>query len=305
MPVADDLPKNQPLPVSGQAMEPLGEGAVRLWAPAKINLNLLVGPRRQDGFHPLDSYVARVSLYDRIELRRRRDGKVRLDCRGFDCGPEKNNLALRAVKATAEGQCAGGVDILLEKHIPPGRGLGGGSSDAAAVLRASNELWQLGLGHTDLLKLASGLGSDVPFFLGPPAARMTGRGEQIQPTEVHPFLAVLILPEFSCPTAEVYNAFDKDAVPMPRQLDPTVLVQPPSQWRERLINQLEAPAVRVAPPLGQLLRRLRECLSLPVHLTGSGSAVFVLCDERQEATQVLRQMPKNLRSNCIIVQNTP
>ena len=219
-------------------IERLGPHALRLLAPAKINLNLLVGPRGPDGFHEIDSLVAKVTLYDEIELRGREEGEIRFTCRGAGCGGDEKNLALRAARLLAEGRHVGGVDITLSKHIPPGRGLGGGSSDAAAVLIGLNELWQLGVSAAELSALAASLGSDVPLFFGPPAARMTGRGELLEEISVHPFVAVLILPDFTCRTSAVYRAFDEAPAAVEKQLEPPTLGGSPSQWRAALVNQL-------------------------------------------------------------------
>ena len=286
---------------------------LRLRAPAKINLNLLVGARRADGFHSLDSLFATVTLYDELELTRRDDGRIGFSCLGADCGSDDKNLALRAARLLAGEALAGrvggnpGVEIGLVKNIPPGKGLGGGSSDAAAVLAGLNQLWRLGLPRERLIELAARLGSDVPLFLGPPAGRMTGRGEVVQPVGIHPFVAVLILPDEATSTAEVYRAFDevaserqaghrqKSAGPNPaepageadlagRQLDAAMIHRrPPSQWRALLRNDLFAPACRVCPALGQLHGRLSAASDIPVCLTGSGSAMFIPCDDVAEA----------------------
>ena len=273
-------------------------------APAKINLNLLVGARRDDGYHSLDSLAAKVTLYDRIELRTRDDGAVRLECTGFDCGPKEDNLALRAARLLAGGADAGGVDITLAKSIPPGRGLGGGSSDAAAVLAGLNDIWRLGLATPQLGELGAELGSDVPLLLGPPAARMTGRGQHVQPVDVHDFVAVLCLPDFACSTAEVYRAFDEEPTAMGRQLPLESLAQPPSQWRGLLVNQLTDAALSVCSGLERMLAAISQ--DFPhARMTGSGSAVFILCGDGPEALAALAAMPEDLRHQCVIVRNNP
>jgi 4-diphosphocytidyl-2-C-methyl-D-erythritol kinase len=272
-----------------------------LAAPAKINLNLLVGPRRGDGYHQVDSFAARVTFYDEVVLVPHRDGQIALRCTGADCGPREKNLAFRAASLLAEGRGSPGVAIELTKRIPPGRGLGGGSSDAAAVLVGLNELWGLGLALSHLAELTCRLGSDVPFFLGPPAAHLTGRGEIVQPLEVHPFLAVLHLPSFPCPTAEVYQAYDRLPNQPRKQLDPSVLADPPSQWRGRMVNQLLLAARGMAGELADAYDRLSRALSVPVGMTGSGSGMFALCDDLAEARAVLATVPQDLRDACRIV----
>jgi 4-diphosphocytidyl-2-C-methyl-D-erythritol kinase len=288
-----------------QFQQPLGENAFQLHAPGKLNLNLLVGGRRTDGYHPLDSLVARISIYDRIELCPRRDGDIHFSCQGHDCGPADENLAFRAARRLVDGRGTPGVDILLHKEIPPGSGLGGGSSDAAAILAGLNELWGLALRPGELSEIGGELGSDVPVFLGPPASRMTGRGEHVQPVEIHSFLAVLILPDLVCSTSDVYRAFDTEPKKRPRQLEEELLRRPPSQWRDRLVNQLAIPAMRICPALEHLHAELSRCLPVPVCLTGSGSGMFALCDDEGEAAEMWGELPDGIRQRCMIVEQNP
>ncbi len=289
--------------------EKLSTGTLRIHAPAKINLNLLVEPIRADGYHPLDSLVARITFYDTIELAVRDDGEIRLESQACDCGPDSENLAFRAAKVLAEITANGknpGVDITLVKKIPPGKGLGGGSSDAAAVLWALNDLWGLNLPDERLAYLAATLGSDVPLFLGPPVLRMTGRGEIITPARLMPFWLVLILPDIACPTGPVYAAFDKLHTAPIEQLDLDEIAHlPPSAWRSKLVNQLTPAAVAINPALGELLEQLQASLASTVHLTGSGSAMFVLCDDEREAASVRARIDGNLPLKTLIVSQNP
>lgn len=290
------------------AVEPTSQG-LRLNTPAKINLDLLIGPRREDGFHDLDSLVTQVTLYDRIELAGREDGLVTFSCRGADCGSDDKNLALRAARLLAEQSGAReGVEIRLVKHIPPGKGLGGGSSDAAAVLAGLNKLWRIGLSTGQLMELGAQLGSDVPLFLGPPAGHMTGRGEILEHIEVHPFVAILILPACSTATAAVYREYDHmspNKSIIHRTLEvPAVRLGPPSHWRHRLVNDLFEPALRVCPELHDLHARLQEHAGLPVCLTGSGSAMFILCDDATEAGQILGRIPSGLAELVLVKKTT-
>lgn len=259
-------------------------GGSSVQAPAKINLNLLVGPIREGGFHPLDSIVATVSFCDTVEVSLRVDDQFELNCTGVDCGPSDDNLALKAAVALGRQTGRAGVSLHLSKRIPPGMGLGGGSSDAAAVLRGLCDLWQLDVADDAVLTLAAELGSDVPLFLGPATQRMTGRGEHLESIAIHPFAAVVILPPFGCSTPAVYGAYDESPHPIAPQLDAGLIAsQPPSVWRELLVNDLAGPARSVCPPLAELQDRLAEAVSAPVHITGSGSGMFILCDDAAEA----------------------
>jgi 4-diphosphocytidyl-2-C-methyl-D-erythritol kinase len=285
-------------------VQSMGEGRLRSWAPAKINLDLLVGPLQEDGYHPLDSLVAAVSLYDCIDLTGRDDGRIELTCTGPDCGPADKNLALRAAQIVRD-RCGdqGGVSIELTKAIPPGKGLGGGSSDAAAVLIGLNELWQLDLDTAALCEAALALGSDVPLFLGPPALRMTGRGEVVEPATIALFTAVLILPDLACATPAVYSAYD--AAPSPIGQHPAaelLATHPPSQWRHDLANDLAGPARTVNPALAALWDGLAGRIAQPIHLTGSGSGLFVLCDDLAEADGVRTALGEPTGTQILLVQ---
>lgn len=286
----------------------LSGGAVGVLAPAKLNLDLLVGPLRADGFHPLDSVVVKVSLYDEIALTPREDGRIVLSCDAADCGPAGRNLAFRAATLLAED--AGktgmlGADIRLDKHIPAGKGLGGGSSDAAAVLAGLDELWGLATPAERLAELAARLGSDVPMFLGAPASRMTGRGERLAPAAVHDFAAVLHMPEFACGTADVYRAFDAlpgAGRPMAAREAMDLADSRPSVWRGSLRNDLTGAAKVVSPQLVRRMTLLGEACGEPVSLTGSGSAMFILADTVSDAQAVAGRVPPDLPGQTVIVQ---
>ena len=279
-------------------------GGVRIHAPAKINLNLLVAPRQADGFHPIDAYVARIALYEQVDLTSRSGGAVEFACRGMDCGRDEDNLALRMARLLVE-RCNStsrpGVDIILTKRIPPGSGLGGGSSDAAAVLLGLNRLWRLGLSAKQLTELALQIGSDVPMFLSAPTARVTGRGEFIEPITVHPFIVVLYLPDYTCRTVEVYRQFDRSPLDLAEQLPVERLAaEPPRQWRSELINQLASSARRLCPALGRDWDALAAATGLPVCMTGSGSALFILCDDQAEAQAVMQALPPEAAGRCLV-----
>jgi len=298
----------------GDILEPrprrqeLPGGAVRILAPAKLNLDLLVGPLRDDGFHPLDSTVAKVTLYDEITLSPREDGRIALACDAADCGPPERNLAYRAATLLAESAGKAGVvgaDIGLVKHIPAGKGLGGGSSDAAVVLAGLDALWGLSMPTARLAELAAQLGSDVPMFLGPPASRMTGRGETLTPLNVHDFAAVLHMPEFACSTADVYRAFDAlpgAGRPMAPRAEMDLADSPPSAWRGSLRNDLARAAKVVSPELARRMTRLGDACGEPVCLTGSGSAMFILTDTVADARAVADRLPPDLPGRTVIVR---
>lgn len=277
-------------------------------APGKINLNLYVGPLQEDGFHPLDSIVAKIAIYDTIELQLRdgKDGEITFASQGCDCGDNSRNLAYLAACALRNKCNIPGCDISLNKNIPPGGGLGGGSSDAAAVLMGLNELWELKLSACELLGIAAELGSDVPLFLGSAVSRITSRGEKISPLELQDFWVVLILPNVSCPTGEVYNAFDTmGKSDISQQLDAEIFSKPVSHWRNLMVNDLMKPAMDLFGSLSEIYRAIQPLVGLPLCMSGSGSTLFVLCDSESEAESAVQKIPDNFRNFARIVRSNP
>jgi 4-diphosphocytidyl-2-C-methyl-D-erythritol kinase len=184
-------------------------------AHAKINLDLRLGKRRPDGFHPIDTFFIRVDVADILEIRSSANGKLNLQVEGDpQLSSHPDNLVLRAARAIQLHASPGsGADILLKKRIPQGAGLGGGSSDAASTLVFLRKLWAVPVEDSELAKIGAELGSDVPFFLQPYAARGTGRGEILEPIHLIDLpWAVLIHPGFSSPTASAYAAYAKNPV---------------------------------------------------------------------------------------------
>jgi 4-diphosphocytidyl-2-C-methyl-D-erythritol kinase len=281
-------------------MERLGPHGLRWHAPAKINLNLLVQPASSSGYHPLDSYVAQITFYDELDVSLRSDGVLLLEVQGLDCcGPSQDNLVLRAARMLmqrAQATIGGtfGADLLLRKHIPAGAGLGGGSSDAAAALRALNALWRLNFPDRDLQRMAASLGADVPLFLTPTACRMRGYGERVEPVDLPEMAVLLVTPELHCSTPAVYHAFDEAAPEPAEQLPPETFTERPSRWRDRLVNHLAEPAFRVQPALREVADVLADATGQSFCVTGSGAGLFLLCDEVAEAEQRMSDLPDEL-----------
>jgi 4-diphosphocytidyl-2-C-methyl-D-erythritol kinase len=295
-------------PSAAPARHAADADCIRLHPPAKINLNLLVNRKTESGYHPLDSVVVHISLHDAIELSARDDGEVTFEADGIECGPLQSNLAHAAAcvlrrLARSVGLDVPGVDIRLTKQIPPGSGLGGGSSDAASVLMGLNDLWQLSRSREQLAVLAAELGSDVPLFLGPPALRMTGYGDTVERVDVHPFWALLHTPDLHCPTRAVYRAFDADPPETAVPLAPATFAERPSSWRGLLVNQLATAAMRVEPELAERFERLNALLPAPVCVTGSGSAMFMIADTQAEARRALAALPEDLRVRTQVIRN--
>ncbi len=252
------------------------EKGLALCAPAKVNLTLRVLGKRQDGYHEVETLMAPLDLADEVVLVRRREGEPVLECDSGDVPRDEGNLAVRALRLLeAKCGCELGLSIRLRKRIPVGAGLGGGSSDAAAVLVGGNQLGRLGLGARDLEALAAGLGADVSFFLAGRPCWCRGRGERVAPADVGGGLdLVLLKPAFPVATAEAYAAWE-GAVEIPG-VDYGPCVYP---WGE-LVNDLERPVFGKHLHLAQLrtwLERRPEVSG--ARLSGSGSTVFGILAE--------------------------
>jgi 4-diphosphocytidyl-2-C-methyl-D-erythritol kinase len=178
-------------------------------APAKINRELRVGPRRPDGFHEIRSRLCSIDFSDRLEVEE--SDRLDLSCSGKPIPCDETNLVARAACALADRiGIAPGARIRLEKRIPVGAGLGGGSADAAVTLLLLSRLWSSRLRREELSEVAARLGSDIPFFLHGGEADVAGRGERVTPLKDSPPAQLFLwIPPFSVSTAQVYDAYDR------------------------------------------------------------------------------------------------
>jgi len=268
-----------------------------LRTPAKINLGLRILGRRADGYHELESLFLPLDLADEAAVEPRREPGVALrlegDCAGVPA--DAGNLASRAARAFAEAAgLPGGLRVHLRKRIPAAAGLGGGSSDAGAVLRALAALHPERVSPERLRALALELGADVPFFLDPRPSRVGGIGERIEPVEGVPSLALLLVhPGAPLPTAEVYRAWDALAPAARRRADPGGRLPPAGTSLEawvagQVANDLEPAAVRLCPAIARLRPRLVERGALAVGLSGSGPTLFGLFSSPAAADRAAR-----------------
>jgi 4-diphosphocytidyl-2-C-methyl-D-erythritol kinase len=289
--------------------------AIAVQAPAKLNLALSVGPPDERGMHPICTWMVTVSLCDDLLVTRLDGGRLSryailwhpdaLRPREIDW-PVPQDLAVRAHLALEQhvGRTLP-VQLKLDKRIPVGGGLGGGSSDAAAMLRAVNELFDLGLTDDELREIAAGLGSDVAFFVRGASALVHGFGERVEPlTETGELHAALVFPDAFCPTARVYAAFDEPhATAAWRGDEVRALAQrggtPPA---ESVFNDLAPAAIHVEPGLGESLKRLGEFAQRPAHVAGSGSSLFVLCDDAGHARRLAEAVENQLNLPAVAVR---
>ena len=276
---------------------------MRVLSPAKINLHLRVGPVQTDGFHPLVSWMTTVGLFDTLDLTPDSTDNVVLECGDPSLPTDGLNLVVRAAEALqAATGVSQGVNIRLEKSIPAGGGLGGGSGNAATTLVALNGLWNLGLSIDRLSAIAATLGSDVPFFLQAPSALCSGRGEIVKSVDPPTGMwVVLILPAMAMPTPAVYRQLDA----MRLAADTNALAHADwdgpidiEHWRtlpaeallKELKNDLEAPAFALRPDLNDLRQRIEQRIGRPVRMSGSGSTLFTLYDARDLAESMAEKV---------------
>nr|VFJ53238.1 MAG: 4-diphosphocytidyl-2-C-methyl-D-erythritol kinase [Candidatus Kentron sp. DK]VFJ60315.1 MAG: 4-diphosphocytidyl-2-C-methyl-D-erythritol kinase [Candidatus Kentron sp. DK] len=292
-------------------------------APAKINLFLHITGRRADGYHELETIFQFLDLADEITLKIRGDGNIRrmVDPAGDSVEvPEERDLTVRAARAlkAATGSPLG-ADITLKKRIPTGGGLGGGSSDAAAVLVGLNRVWKLGLGMGKLAEIGLTLGADVPVFVRGQAAFATGVGEKLLPVELPEPWYLVISPGCAVPTAEIFNAPDltrdtppikihtllpegtesapRSPAPYRKNKDSEKTVQRVSAAAFELVSSLfwqtgndcEAVVRKNYPPVNAALRWLSRFGN--ARMTGTGACVFAPFRERREAEQMLSLLP--------------
>jgi 4-diphosphocytidyl-2-C-methyl-D-erythritol kinase len=264
-------------------------------APAKLNLFLHVVGRRPDGFHLLQSVFQLIDRSDTLHFDLRSDERIvrTTDVPGV---PEEQDLivrALRALQAEYErrhGRLPPGIDVAVEKRLPMGGGLGGGSSDAATALMAANHLWQAGLTDAELIALGLPLGADIPFFLFGETAFAEGVGEALQAVPGPECWYVVIEPGVSVPTVAIFTAPD-----LTRNTKAITI----SDFSRRHVesndligfgkNDLQDVAARLFPPVAEAIEWLGGYGA--ARMTGSGSCVFCAFSTEQEAEQVLKQVP--------------
>ncbi|MGY6708607.1 MAG: 4-(cytidine 5'-diphospho)-2-C-methyl-D-erythritol kinase [Rhizobiaceae bacterium] len=258
-------------------------------APAKVNLALHVTGQRADGYHLLDTLAVFATFGDRVSVES--DGTDRFAVSGpyaaaVPSGPD--NLVLRArdlLRLAARRSCPP-VRITLEKNIPAASGIGGGSSDAAATLRALDRHWGLGLGEAGLREAALPLGADLPMCLAARPLRAAGIGEILEPVDGMPALdMVLVNPGLEMATPSVFAALQRrDGAPLP------ALPQSPStaallDWLAATRNDLEAPAKAIAPVIGETLAALEQAGAAFARMSGSGATCFGLFADAASATR--------------------
>lgn len=261
-------------------------------APAKLNLFLHVVGRRADGYHELQSVFVPIDLADTLDFESRADGAI--ERTGDVIGEIERDLAVRAARLLqVESNTALGVSIRVDKNIPAGSGMGGGSSDAATTLIALNRLWNLHWPRERLAALALRLGADVPFFLGAGPAFVEGIGERLTSIDWPRSHFAVVHPQVAVSTAEIFadpgltrqaKLTTMPAFSAERDAFPRVLFG---------VNDLEAVVRRRVPAVDAAIERLARYG--PARMTGSGSAVFVPVESEEQARAAIADLPDGWR----------
>ena len=282
---------------------------IKVKAPAKINLYLAVFGKRKDGFHNVETVMQTVSFFDEIKLKERPSG-IKISSSHSQIPKGKSNLAYRAARLFFRRTgLKKGIFINLKKNIPVGAGLGGGSSDAAAVLRGMNKLWNLKLSREKLIEWAKELGSDVPFFIEGNTAWARGRGEKINALKGRKsFYFLLFPPGRPLSTAKVYQAFSPDKkigrkkhMERIRQLTGALESGNLKRLKVFLYNGLEKTVFKIRPDILAYCRSLSQAGLNPVKLCGSGSALFAPVQNIRQAEYFIDKL--KLRKEVRIVKS--
>jgi 4-diphosphocytidyl-2-C-methyl-D-erythritol kinase len=259
-------------------------------ALAKVNLSLRVLGVRPDGYHELRTIFQSIALHDTLTVRVRR-GPFVLQCDDPACPADETNLVWRAAEqawaASGRRGSLRDVEIRLAKRIPLQAGLGGGSSDAAAALRALGSLWRMK--DTPLGEIAASLGADVPYFLEGGTVLGLDRGDLLYPlVDCPPAWVTIVVPRFGVSTAEAYRWWDAESGTGPAR--PTDAAQTRSGPPSDLRNDLQDPVAAHHPEIAQIVSGLRKAGAFHAAMSGSGSAVFGLFSRRPAAERVARTL---------------
>lgn len=260
---------------------------MQILAPAKINLSLKILGRRKDGFHEVDTLIAPISLYDELIIDKGRPGNgIKFSCDDPSVPQGEDNLAFRAAKTFFETtKIEPAISIELKKKIPHGAGLGGGSSDAASVLLALNELFEAKLSREALTEMAEPIGSDVPFFLFQSAALCKGHGEMVSPVKLKRQFSILLLkPAFAVSTAWAYSRWEDS-----REIS-GIRYEAQEFAEQAFVNDLERPVCEKFVFLAQLKMRLLSQSEVGAALmSGSGSTMFAVMRANADEDSVAKR----------------
>jgi 4-diphosphocytidyl-2-C-methyl-D-erythritol kinase len=256
---------------------------LRLPAPAKLNLMLHITGRRDDGYHLLETVFQFIDLSDQLEFELIQDGRIERRAGNSPVAAADDILTRTATLLQARYQVKQGISIAIDKKIPIGGGLGGGSSNAATCLLALNQLWQLGLTLDQLSRIGLEIGADVPVFVAGRAAWATGIGEQLEPIELDQSIYLVIDPKIEVSTAQIFAAQE-----LTRNCDPLTIR---AFLRGSGSNVCEPVVRNLYPQVAAALDWLSEFA--PARMSGTGACVFAAFDSLEQAEGVKSRVPEN------------
>jgi len=260
-------------------------------SPAKVNLFLKVVSERPDGYHELVSVVDIVSIYDVIRLKELPDGEIRVRDRAGLLPEGRDNTIWRAIMLLKDRfRKASGIEAVVEKRIPLGSGLGGGSSNAARVMKALVRLWGLGVELPELMDLGREVGADVPLFLYGRPCVIRGVGDRVSPIDLPRLSYVIVYPNMNVSTREVYNRLRIVLTKGENEVTFCGKFSTALDIAGILENDLEKVALSMCPEIQTIKDRLREAGALGSLMTGSGSAVFGIFGDERGARNAAKKM---------------
>ncbi len=275
---------------------------LHLESPAKVNLRLEILKKREDGYHELRTVLQKINLHDLLHfsLKKEKGLSITTDHPNLPVG--KRNLVYQAVQSILKkSDYQGGVLIKIEKRIPLGAGLGGGSSNAANALKAMNQLLKLNLPKRELMRMGLEIGADVPFFFFNGAAIASGIGEQLKKIELPELWYVLIYPNFEVSTRWVYQNFLLTKKQFHFNLHK--LLRTPQEISRILWNDLEEVVLREYPQIGMMKKMLYAAGALGTSMTGSGPTVFGVFSEEGGASEAYKKIKKMVRGKGWVALN--
>jgi 4-diphosphocytidyl-2-C-methyl-D-erythritol kinase len=267
---------------------------LQLDSPAKVNLRLEILKKREDGYHEIRTILQKISLNDvlHFSLQRRRGIQITTDLPGLPTG--RRNLVYQAILSLIErSDYREGVQVKIEKRIPLGAGLGGGSSNAATALEALNRLLEMHLNRKELMEVGTKIGADVPFFLFEGSALGSGIGERLRKITLPPLWYVLIYPNFEVSTRWAYQNFILTKTKYHFNLHG--LLKSPSGIVNFLRNDLEGVVSDKYSEISLMKRMLASVGAMGAMMTGSGPTVFGLFSEKEKATEAYQKMKRKVR----------
>ena len=283
------------------------KNVISLKAPAKVNLFLEILGKRDDGYHEIETIMQEIDLADSLQFEETQEG-VTLECNDKNIPANQDNLVCKAANLILE-ECGikKGVLINLEKNIPVGAGLGGGSSDAATTLKALNSLWKVGLNNEELMEFAAKLGSDIPFFINGKTALCRGRGELITPVEVRNRMDYIILfPRVHISTETIYKNLKIDLTKKRKDVSfflDALKYSEVAGISKLLFNRLEEIIFATYPDLLQVKSTLESFDFCGLSISGSGSAFFGLCNDRHQAEVIKSKVELSGMGNVFVATN--